>query len=96
MNREGFADQANGEEQNRDSEKADNVRSPAKTSQDIIEQGERADCWICADIFRRRTQTRRYCAKCQRGFCEGWHGSLSRGYGTCIICEETMERSQHP
>lgn len=58
----------------------------AETGQDIIDQGDWADCWICEDVFRRRTQTKRYCATCQRAFCEGWHGSLARGYGICIIC----------
>src|SRR5215211_9283257 len=63
-----------------------NIRKTSETDQDRIEQGEWTDCWICEDVFRRRTQTKRYCAKCHRGFCEGWHGSLDRGYGTCIIC----------
>lgn len=64
---------------------ADNRKS-FPGNQDRVDQGEWADCWICSDVFRRRTQTRRYCAKCHRGFCEGWHGSLDRGYGTCVIC----------
>jgi hypothetical protein len=59
---------------------------PSETVQDRVDQGEWADCWICADVFRRRTQTKRHCARCRRGFCEGWHGSLDRGYGTCVIC----------
>jgi hypothetical protein len=41
---------------------------------------------VYEDVFRRRIQTKRTCAKCRRGFCEGWHGSLDRGYGTCVIC----------
>jgi hypothetical protein len=56
----------------------------------ITEREEWADCWLCEDVFRRRTQTKRTCAKCSRPFCEGWHGSLSRGYGTCIICEKLV------
>src|SRR3954465_15370318 len=63
-----------------------NIRRTAETDEVRIEQGEWTDCWICEDVFRRLTQTKRYCAKCHRGFCEGWHGSLDRGYGTCIIC----------
>jgi hypothetical protein len=66
--------------------KASTSGQNAEIGQHIIDQGEWADCWICEDVFRRRTQTKRYCAKCQRAFCEGWHGSLARGYGTCIIC----------
>ena len=62
-----------------------------ETGQDIIDQGEWADCWICEDVFRRRTQTKRYCDTCRRAFCEGWHGSLARGYGTCIVCWEKTE-----
>jgi hypothetical protein len=65
---------------------AANIRKTSETDQDRIEQGEWTDCWICENVFRRRTQTKRYCAKCHRGFCEGWHGSLDRGYGTCITC----------
>jgi hypothetical protein len=65
---------------------AADIRKTSETDQGRAEQGEWTDCWICADVFRRRMQTKRYCAKCHRGFCEGWHGSLDRGYGTCIIC----------
>lgn len=61
-------------------------RKSSPGNQGRVDQDEWADCWICAAVFRRRTQTRRNCAKCHRGFCEGWHGSLDRGYGTCIIC----------
>ena len=59
-----------------------------ETGQVLVDQGEWVDCWICEDVFRRRTQTKRYCVTCQRGFCEGWHGSLGRGYGTCVVCWE--------
>jgi hypothetical protein len=40
----------------------------SETGQEIIERDEWADCWICEDVFRRRTQTKRYCAKCNRGW----------------------------
>ena len=69
------------------------VEVVAETDQDVIEQGEWADCWICEDVFRRRTQTKRFCTECRRGFCEGWHGSLARGYGTCVVCWEKTEIS---
>ena len=67
---------------------AEETGHAVETSEQRIDQGEWADCWLCESVFRRRTQTRRYCAKCHRGFCEGWHGSLDRGYGTCVICLE--------
>lgn len=51
-----------------------------------IEKGEWVDCWICREVFRRRRETMRYCAACDRGFCEGEHGNFSRNRGTCVIC----------
>jgi hypothetical protein len=54
--------------------------------QDLIEQDEWANCWLCEGVFRRRTQTKRYCTMCHRGFCEGWHGNFALGRGTCLIC----------
>ena len=56
------------------------------SAKSIIEGGEWADCWICSEVFARRRQTLRYCHKCERGFCEGEHGSFSRNVGTCVIC----------
>ena len=58
----------------------------SRSGESLVEQGEWVNCWVCEDVFRRRIQTKRTCAKCRRGFCEGWHGSLDRGYGTCVIC----------
>jgi hypothetical protein len=58
----------------------------SRSGESLVEQGEWVNRWLCEDVFRRRMQTKRTCAKCQRGFCEGWHGSLDRGYGTCVIC----------
>jgi hypothetical protein len=54
--------------------------------QNLIEQDEWANCWICEGVFRRRTQTKRYCTICHRAFCEGWHGNFALGQGTCLIC----------
>ena len=53
---------------------------------DLTEQDEWVNCWICEEVFRRRTQTKRYCTVCHRGFCEGWHGNFTVGRGTCVIC----------
>ena len=55
-------------------------------AQDLINQGEWANCWICEGVFRRRTQTKLFCTVCHRGFCEGWHGNFALGQGTCLIC----------
>jgi hypothetical protein len=63
-----------------------NAAQRSQSGENLVEQGEWVNCWLCEDVFRRRTQTKRTCAKCHRGFCEGWHGSLDRGYGTCVIC----------
>ncbi len=43
-------------------------------------------CRICWDAFSRVRLTRRYCATCHHGFCEGEHGNFARGRGTCVIC----------
>jgi hypothetical protein len=56
------------------------------TAKSRIERGEWADCWICLEVFRRRRQTMRYCNSCERGFCEGEHGTFARNIGQCIIC----------
>jgi len=63
----------------------------SQSGENLVEQGEWINCWLCEDVFRRRTQTKRTCAKCHRGFCEGWHGSLDRGYETCLICWADQE-----
>ena len=53
----------------------------------MIEKGEWVECWICRDVFKRRTMTRRYCYHCDRGFCEGQHGTFEgRGIGVCLGC----------
>lgn len=57
-----------------------------QTARQIIEAGDWANCWICEEVFARKRETRRYCSKCDRGFCEGEHGNFSRGTGHCIIC----------
>lgn len=61
------------------------------TGKELIEAGEWAECWICRDAFRRKRETKRYCASCERGFCEGEHGNFARGRGTCVICGRSKE-----
>ena len=56
------------------------------TAKELNMKGEWADCWICAEVFRRRRQTLRYCHTCERGFCEGEHGNFSHNVGKCIAC----------
>jgi hypothetical protein len=62
------------------------AKADTRTDREKIEAGEWGECWICREVFRRRTETLRYCKKCGRGWCEGWHGNFSRGFGLCIIC----------
>lgn len=57
-----------------------------ENAKELIEKGEWVDCWICRDAFQRRRQTRRYCSKCNRGFCEGEHGNFAYNTGRCIVC----------
>ena len=52
----------------------------------IIDNGGWVNCAICEDVFRRKRETARYCTVCDRGFCEGEHGSFAFGKGTCVIC----------
>ena len=58
----------------------------AKDGKQRIAEGKWTDCWICSVVFQRRRQTKRYCHKCKRGFCEGEHGSFAYKIGTCIVC----------
>lgn len=45
------------------------------------------DCYICHDVFKRRRETARYCNICEKGFCEGEHGTFEGGkFGICIRC----------
>lgn len=64
---------------------------PDQTAKDLIEQGRWAECWICRDVFRHRRETKRYCAECERGFCEGEHGNFARNRGVCVICGRSQE-----
>lgn len=64
----------------------DALRMDEKTAKEIIEGEGWATCWICEKVFRRRLETKRYCAKCDRGFCDGQHGSFAYGRGTCVVC----------
>lgn len=57
----------------------------AEGAKEAIERGEWVNCWICEEVFRRRRETRRYCHRCNRGFCEGEHGNFAFGKGTCVI-----------
>lgn len=57
-----------------------------KGAKNAIDSGEWVNCWICEDIFRRKRETARYCHLCDRGFCEGEHGSFAMKKGTCIVC----------
>ena len=44
-------------------------------------------CRICENAFRRLRLTKRYCATCSAGACEGEHMNFaSGGRGRCIQC----------
>jgi hypothetical protein len=62
-----------------------------KGAKEAIGRDEWVNCWICEDVFRRRRETRRYCHRCDRGFCEGEHGNFAFGKGTCVICGAKKE-----
>jgi hypothetical protein len=43
----------------------------SQSGESLVDQGEWVNCWVCEDVFRRRIQTKRTCAKCRRGFVKG-------------------------
>ena len=58
----------------------------------LIDDGRWAECWICYKIFGRQRKTNQYCHRCQRGFCNGEHGSWQgvqngKGYPLCVVCQ---------
>lgn len=57
------------------------------TDRQKITEGRAVPCRICEIAFRRLRLTQRYCAACERGFCDGEHGNFSdRGRGRCVRC----------
>jgi hypothetical protein len=56
------------------------------TDQEKILEGEWANCWVCAKVFQRKRETKRYCSVCHQGWCEGEHGNFAYGVGKCIVC----------
>jgi hypothetical protein len=64
--------------------------SDERTGKQKIDDGEWADCYYCDKIFKRRTETARYCKHCERAFCEGNHGTFEgKRFGICIQCYKT-------
>ena len=50
-------------------------------------------CRICENAFRRLRLTKRYCATCQAGACEGEHMNFAdNGRGRCIQCGPSAVR----
>ncbi len=44
-------------------------------------------CRVCWEVFMRLRLTARYCASCERAFCEGEHGNFTGGRGgVCVRC----------
>lgn len=60
---------------------------PLNTDKAKIQGDAWVPCRICWDIFMRLTLTSRYCASCERAFCEGNHGNFAGGTtGVCVRC----------
>jgi hypothetical protein len=55
------------------------------TDEQRINNDQFVPCRICEAVFGRITLTRRYCAECHKGFCEGQHGTFVRHRGICIL-----------
>ena len=52
-----------------------------------IERGMAVPCRMCERLFHRVRLSRRYCACCDRAFCEEEHGGTALGgRGSCIEC----------
>jgi hypothetical protein len=57
------------------------------TDAEKINAGIAVPCRICETVFRRLRLTVRYCAVCNKGFCEGEHGTFAiRPRATCVQC----------
>lgn len=57
------------------------------TDTEKILSGIAVPCRICENVFRRLRLTLRNCALCDKGFCEGEHGTFAtRGRATCVQC----------
>jgi len=53
----------------------------------ILEDKTWVPCRLCRQIFWRIRLTGRYCHICERGFCEGEHGSFAgREMAVCVRC----------
>lgn len=60
---------------------------PENTDKAKIAAGAWVPCRICWDVFMRFNLTARYCATCERAFCEGSHGNFTGGgAGVCVRC----------
>ena len=70
------------------SERADLSEFNSKrTDKTKIGDGLAVPCRICEAVFARIRLTWRYCATCEKGFCEGEHGNFAiGGGGSCIKC----------
>lgn len=56
-------------------------------AKELIEKGEPAVCFICAQVGREKVETLRYCASCFRGFCTAkHHGNFAHNRGVCLYC----------
>lgn len=65
------------------------------TDKEKIDAGKWVNCYICKELFKRKRQTKRYCKHCQKGFCEGEHGTFQGGkFGICIQCYTTKVTSE--
>ena len=63
-----------------------------KSGKQIIEEGGWAECYICRGVFKRKRETARYCKHCEKGFCEGEHGTFEGGrFAVCIRCYSKVE-----
>jgi hypothetical protein len=63
-----------------------------KGAKALIESGQFVPCYICLNAYGERLETKRYCAKCDQGFCLSKHGNFSHNVGVCVACGELGKR----
>jgi hypothetical protein len=61
---------------------------PNYTDRQKIEDRKAVPCRICENAFRRLRLTLRYCNNpdCNRGYCEGEHGTFAGKISRCVQC----------
>jgi hypothetical protein len=66
------------------------MKTKNETARDKIERGGWVNCYICETVFARKRETKRYCRHCEKGYCEGEHGTFRGNNSHCIVCDTDL------